>query len=167
MFNFPENIVTRTAIGRECLTAFHSNCGEIPYENLGLNSFQLRRKENCTNPCYNFNLVQHIKQLLLPRICLFDRKLMIAIDIGNTGYWQWLLLAMDIEEIWMMYGDQILFSSSWSNIVPEFLIRYQILFQTRWCQTLSQDADARYLAYHYYTALLRKALLAIVYCTEQ
>jgi len=63
----------------------------IPYENLGLNSFQLRRKENCADPCYNFNLVQHLEQLLLPRICLFDRELLIVIGIDNGYYWQWTL----------------------------------------------------------------------------
>jgi len=56
-------------------------------------------------------LFDTIEQLLLPRICLFDRELLIVIDIGNDWYWQWLLLAMDIEEIWML-GNQILFSSS-------------------------------------------------------
>jgi len=43
------------------------------------------------NPCYNFNLVQHLEQLLLPRICLFDRELLIVID--NWQYW---ILAMVI-----------------------------------------------------------------------
>jgi len=50
-----------------------------------------KRKENCTNPCYNFNLVRHLEQLLLPRICVFDRQLLIVFGIGNGYYWQWTL----------------------------------------------------------------------------
>jgi len=159
MFNFPENIVTRTAIGRECLTAFHSNCGGIPYENLGLNSFQLRKKRTARILVTTSTLFNTLNNCCCREfVCLTENwwsSLVLAMVIIGNGHWR------NMDDVW------------WSNIILEFLIEHcswvpdQILFQTRWCQTLSQDADARYLAYHYYTALFRKALLAIVYCTEQ
>jgi len=97
-------------------------------------------------------------------VCLtencWSRLILAILDIGNGYYWQWKLKKYGwcmVIKYYSRVPDRTLFQNTW----------YQILFQTHWCQTLSQEADARYLAYHYYTALLRKALLAIVYCTEQ
>jgi len=132
MFNFPENVVTRTAIGRECLTALRG----IPYENLGLNSFQLRRKRELHG-----SLLQ-LQPCSTPWTIAAAENLFVWQRIDDRDwYWQWLLLAMDIEEIWMMYGDQILFSSSWSNIVPEFLIRYcsRLADVNHWAKMLMLD----------------------------
>jgi len=159
MFNFPENIVTRTAIGRECLTALHSNCGD-PLREFAV-KFLPTEKEKRT------------ARILVTTSTLFDtlnncccREFVCLTE----NCWSWLVLAMviignghwrNMDDVW------------WSNIILKFLIEHcswvpdQILFQTRWCLTLGQVADARYLARHYYTALIRKALLAIVYCTEQ
>jgi len=88
MFNFPlkENIVTRTAIGKQCLTALHSNCGGSLTKIWGikLNSFQLdKKKKSIRILVTTFNLVRHLEQLLLPRICLFDRQLMMKFNIDN------------------------------------------------------------------------------------
>ena len=56
-----------------------------------------------------------------------------------------------------------------ANTVPEFLIPdtvQEFLISDTVPDSLCQkvDQDTKYLAYYYYSALCRKALLAIVYC---
>ena len=148
--------------------AFHSNCGEIPYENLGLNSFRLRRKENCTDPCYNFNLVRHLEQLLLSRICLFDRELLIVIGIGNGYYWQWTLKKYGwcmVIKYYSQVPDWTLFLSSWSDTVPDSLMSN--IGPSCWCQILGppllHSLDPQSVARD---SILHRAVIAYFCCTD-
>ena len=102
----------------------------IPYENLGLNSFQLRRKENCTDPCYNFNLVRHLEHCCCREfVCLTE------------NCWSWLGLAMVIigNGHWRNMDD-----AWWSNIILKFLIKHcSRIPDIRYCSRL---ADVKHWA---------------------
>jgi len=141
-----------------------------------------------------FNLVRHLKQLLLPRyVCLT------AID-DRDWYLQWTLKIYWILMVSMRKKWTPIHCQWWSNMVPQFLIRQcswvpnirycSRIGDVRHCSSVSevkycswmvevrcccwvvdvpvfgQDADAEYLACHYYTALPR-SVIAVVYCTKQ
>ena len=59
IFPVKENIVTKTAIGKECLTALYLNCGgNLTGKKIKIKIISTwRRKRSIRHPCYNINLV--------------------------------------------------------------------------------------------------------------
>jgi len=57
IFPVKENIVTKTAIGKECLTAFYIYCEGILTEKIKITIISTwRKKKNIRHPCYDINL---------------------------------------------------------------------------------------------------------------
>ena len=133
-----------------------------------------RRRELLNILVTTFNLDWHLKHLCC-RVYLFDSNsssslVMEILDICN-GHWRiiWIHIHVYSLVIMLEYGwvPEVRESYRFMSKVKPLLFQrswYQILFQTRWCWTL--DQVNKYLANYYYSALCRKALLAIVYCTR-
>jgi len=160
IFPLKENIVTRTAIGKECLTALHLNCGEnLTEKNLKLNYISTWRKTRSLRvPCYDIKLDWHFGNLLLPRICLFDRS-----------WWSYMIYSMDIEEVLMVSMHKkwtYICWWYWSNILQVVTVA-----DVRHCCRIAEVrhccwvADVRYLVC--YKALFIEASFAIAYCIVQ
>ena len=108
---FFKDIVTRTTIGSECLTALHSNCGGslIKKWEIKLNPFRLR-EDYTTSLLQHSTLIDILKQLLLPSCtCLTD------------NWWSYWILAMDIEELYFKWTYIYIRWWYWSNI-PQVII---------------------------------------------
>jgi len=82
-------IVTRTAIGKESLTAVHLNCGKKSHGKLNQISTWREKKDYTASLLQHSTLIDILKHLLLPSYaCLTD------------NWWSCLILAMDIEELY-------------------------------------------------------------------
>jgi len=102
-----------------------------------LNSFRLEEKKRTARILVTIlNLVRHLEQLLLPRICLLTA-------FGDQRwYWQWLIWTMDIEEYTEFWWCPCTRNGHISTTVPD----------TRYCSWIpdirncSRFADVRHWA---------------------
>ena len=132
MFNFPENIVTTTANWVRVPNSIPFKLRGIPYENFGLNSFQLRKKRTARILVTTSTLFNTLNNCCCREfVCLTENcwsSLILAIlDIGNGYYWQWTLKKYGwcmVIKHYSQVPDRSLFQSSLSDTVPEFLITY-------------------------------------------
>ena len=128
------------------------------------------KKRTAQHPCYNIQPWLTFETFVLPScICL-------TAILHRLWLWKYWKFAMDIEELYghmQIYSLVIMLEYGWvpevrdsyrfmskAIVVPEFLISDTVP------DSLMSNVGPRYLAYYYYSALCRKALLAIVYCTR-
>jgi len=190
---FFKKIVTRTAIGLECLTALHLNCGKT-YGKLNQISTWRKKTDYTASLLQHSTLIDILKHLLLPSCtCLTDNwwsaMVLAMVNIGN-GHWRNMVI-----EYCSCVPDRRVFLSSWSDTVPEFL-KPDITVTVPEGRCCCSVSDIKYYCWVKYTVLeflkleivdeilklsrvteflisvrskvlFIKALLAIVYCIAQ
>jgi len=140
--------------------------------------FDLERRRLPDILVATFNLDWYPETFAAAELYLFDRQLMIVLDVGiwtmdiEELYFKWTYTYIYVGDIGHIFRKWLLFLKPdiiitvpegrcccsvpdieyycWvAEVIYSSWVPDQILFQTRWCQTFGQDTDAEYLAYYY------------------